>query len=102
MDDVGLVTSLRYDQLLLLSKDNANFAPPNRRPCPLYILSYHRDRILAAAEAAERTHSHLEGDQGLDMLAIKIQEHLSSTNSDDTEALKVCSPSLMRRLCEWI
>ena len=89
MDDVGLVTSLRHDQLLLLSKDNTNFGPPNREPCQLYMLSHHRDRILAAAHAASRTLSHLDGDKGLDVLISHVQAHLFNTNSDETEALKV-------------
>ena len=97
MDNVGLVTSLRNDQLLLLSKENATLGPPNRGPCQLYMLAYHRDRILAAAHAASRTLPNLEGDKGLDVLLNHVQAHLSSTNSDDTEALKV-QTSLTRRI----
>ena len=90
MDQVGLVTSIRYDQLLLLSKENANFAPPNRRPCPLYMLSYHRDRILAAAQEIAREIPNLEGDRGLDAFAAQIHAHVAGAQDDDEEALKVC------------
>lgn len=46
-----LFTSLRYDPLLLQSPQNTQFWPlPNPTPCPFYILPYHRDRLLYAAQ----------------------------------------------------
>ncbi|KAG8529482.1 uncharacterized protein KY384_006119 [Bacidia gigantensis] len=89
MDKIGLVTTIRDDQLLLLNKENATFAPPSRRPSPLYLLSFHRDRILAAAQAAGRSCKELEGDKGLELLACKIQSHRKSANRDVEDALKV-------------
>ena len=87
MGDVGLLTSLRWDHFLLLSKQNALYAPSSRQPCQLYLLSYHRDRILAAAQAAERSYPHLEGDSGLELMADQVQQHVAG--KDLSEALKV-------------
>lgn len=92
MEQVGLVTSLRDDKLLVHNDDNGTFAPPHRRPCRLYMLAYHRDRILAAAEAASRAHPDLEGDKGLDFLAAHIHDHVfRKYGGDIEEALKACN-----------
>ena len=96
MSDFGLLTALRSDQFLLLSKQNASYAPLSRRPCQIYLLSYHRDRILAAAEAAERSHPHLEGDSGLELLTDQVQQHVAEKAA--SEALKVSqSPERKRQ-----
>ena len=89
MESVGLVTSIRRDQLLLTVKENASFAPSRLMPCPFYMLSFHRDRILAAAQAVGRSYPFLEGDSGLNIMADKVQQHVSGKTADCTQALKV-------------
>lgn len=92
MDSIGLVTSLRCDDLLLSIKENARFAPPSQRPeaFSLYLFSLHRDRILQAANAAGRKYPLLEGDGGLEHFAERIREHKSRQNLiDESGAMKV-------------
>lgn len=49
-NEFQLFTSLRYDPLLLTSDENSrsdlNFASPS----PFYMLAYHRDRMVEAAQ----------------------------------------------------
>lgn len=52
-DDFHIFTSLRYDTLLLKSEENSkpelNFVTPS----PFYMLAYHRDRLVEAAQHFE-------------------------------------------------
>ena len=89
--DVGLVTTLRSEPFLLMSKENASLAPPNGTACQLYMLQYHRDRLFAAAKALGRTYPLLGSEKGVDYLAAQILGHLKSKHGDpdDNEPLKV-------------
>ncbi len=51
MKDFKILTSLRYDPLLLQSQENTRLSGRNdNRPSPLYMFRYHRDRLLDAAK----------------------------------------------------
>ena len=89
MENVGLVTSIRYDSLLLFNNNNNAFVPSSRQSSRLYMLSFHRDRILAAARAADRPCTQLEDVSGLELLADTIQKHASTQQIEDPQALKV-------------
>lgn len=79
-----IFTSLRSDALLLkcLENNKYSFKPP--MPSQFYMLSYHRDRMLAAAQAFdwERVAHFLSGDNGLAELDSQIHEHLLSAYGD--------------------
>lgn len=51
--DFHLFTSLRYDPLLLSSSANSHPSLSFTSPSPLYMLVYHRDRLLEAAQHFE-------------------------------------------------
>ncbi|KXX80031.1 Aminodeoxychorismate lyase [Madurella mycetomatis] len=89
-DDFQLFSSLRYDPALaLVSSSGPNHAAWNRaNASPLYMLDYHRDRMLRAAThwgwgAAIEV---LKGDAGLERLATFI---MSSIDDDQKAPLKV-------------
>ena len=89
MEQTGLVSSIRHDSLLLLSDENSSFAPPIYRPSPFYMLSFHLDRILAAAAAAGRAYPHLRGRSGLELLGKMIEQYVVSLALNEVQALKV-------------
>jgi len=77
-----LLTSLRYDPLLLTIP--ANIAQDSSKPkpsSPFYIASFHRDRILKAAEhfkwatAADT----IRGPEGLAFFLSKLNDAVDST-----------------------
>lgn len=72
-----LFTSLRYDPQLLrvTSKDNAGSGWNFENESPLYMLNFHRDRMLRAAKhwAWQSAIDALEGPRGLQNLARLIQ-----------------------------
>jgi 4-amino-4-deoxychorismate lyase len=86
-----LFTSLRYDPLLLSSEENSqqwlNFISPS----PFYMLSYHRDRML---EAAQHFDFHAVAEKLEDGVALheelvkKVEEYVKGGGKD--EPLKVC------------
>jgi 4-amino-4-deoxychorismate lyase len=85
-----LFTSLRYDPLLLTSSENSqpwlNFVTPS----PFYMLLYHRDRMLEAAQHFDfhAVAAKLEDGQALhEELAAKVAGYLKNGGKD--EPLKV-------------
>ncbi|KAI9833643.1 MAG: hypothetical protein M1819_003596 [Sarea resinae] len=77
-EDFDLFTSMRYDPMLLDCKENSElYGEPN----PYYMLSYHRDRMLAAAQhfGWEEAIATLNGQGSLASLATalssKIDQH---------------------------
>lgn len=86
-----LFTSLRYDPVLLNSAENSlpmlNFASPS----PFYMLVYHRDRMLEAAQHFDfhAVARKLEDGQALhDALLQKVQEEWTGKGGQEG-ALKV-------------
>jgi hypothetical protein len=65
-----LFTSLRYDPILIESQENARVDGSGEDWSPFYMLSYHRDRILAAATHFEwdAVIQKLEHEAGLKLL----------------------------------
>ena len=49
-DEFQLFTSLRYDPLLLKSDENSRSILNSVAPSPFYMLAYHRDRMVEAAQ----------------------------------------------------
>ncbi|KAH9906621.1 aminotransferase [Xylariomycetidae sp. FL2044] len=81
MDHFHLFTSLRYDPALKRAPSQG-YTPTgwNQNPSGLYLLDFHRDRMLRAAthwrwEAAAQT---LDGEQGLERLNEYLQNALST------------------------
>lgn len=50
-DDFLIISTLRSDIELARNKQNDTFSPNSPRPCQFYMLSFHLDRMLAAARA---------------------------------------------------
>jgi 4-amino-4-deoxychorismate lyase len=72
---IDLFSSLRYDPLLTDILDNSEFSQ-SRTPSPFYMLAYHRDRILQAAEHLnyDQAAKVLRGGQGLELVLRKLTE----------------------------
>lgn len=79
-----LFSSLRYDPILIESSANSEVWPNKSTKTPYYMLPYHRDRILQAAEYFQWTEaiSRLSGDKGLDYLLKKLESSVSSSCQD--------------------
>lgn len=80
--EVELFSSLRYDPLLTTLHANTELSQGNV-PSPFYMLAYHRDRILQAAD-----HFHLDsavkvlqGSQGLELIHRKLSETVDFQSS---------------------
>ncbi|KAI9789302.1 MAG: hypothetical protein M1835_001748 [Candelina submexicana] len=76
----SLLSSLRYDPLLLISPENTSIY--RTTPTPFYMLQYHKDRLFAAAQHFrwDRAISALKGVQGLK----KLQETSSTAISEQS------------------
>lgn len=82
-----IISTIRYDPLLIHSEENTRVnATINSTlasvPTPFYMLSYHRDRMLASAKAFGWNPSPLEGPEGFAKLLDSLQDHLQSEHSD--------------------
>ncbi|KAI9887159.1 MAG: hypothetical protein M1823_000986 [Watsoniomyces obsoletus] len=73
-----LFTSLRYDPILLESLENAYLSGPQWIHSPLYMLRYHRDRVLNAAKEfkLDPVVEQLENHEGLLLLDKIIMDHV--------------------------
>ena len=87
-DSFQLFTSLRYDPALLdvpaLGLAYAGWNCEN--PSPLYMLDYHRDRMLRAAThwGWDQTIRILAGEQGLRELSESVSKAVAESNTKDT------------------
>jgi len=90
-----LFTSLRYDPILAkipantsLGKNNTTSDSATSGGLPFYILSYHRDRILQAAEhfGWEHAASQIKGPEGLTFLRAKLD---SAVQGHESKPLRV-------------
>ena len=85
--DFNIISTIRSDAILGYSSENSWLDPPingapARSPAQFYMLSYHRDRMLDAAEAFGRDTSPLEGPKGLIELSEKLHDHLEREYND--------------------
>ncbi len=91
--EFSLLTSLRHDPILLRSDENTVLSGRAGQPTAFYMLRYHRDRLLEAAEhfAWENVTSRLGGDAGL----VRFHDNLTTevgarqTSMTAMEPLKV-------------
>lgn len=79
-----LFTSLRYDPILFESSANSETWPTKSTQTPYYMLPYHRDRMLQAAEHFQWTEaiSKLAGEEGLENLLKTLESSISSSCQD--------------------
>ena len=96
--DFSLFSSLRYDPGVLQSSENASVSCAGT-PSPFYMLRYHRDRMLLAAEYFQwdRAASRLADDAGLERLNQELEDEVkswfASNNAPDSQSLKVINTS---------
>lgn len=86
-----LFTSLRYDPILLTSEENSQPWLNYVSPSPFYMLAYHRDRMLEAAQhfdfhaVAEKLQN---GESLHEELSKEVKKYIENGGRD--EPLKVC------------
>lgn len=84
VSDVELFSSLRYDPLLKSISENTKLLDHgDKESSPFYMLAYHRDRILQAAEhfKYDKAIGVLQGPQGLDNILQKLNEAIDVESS---------------------
>jgi 4-amino-4-deoxychorismate lyase len=89
-DKFQLFTSLRYDPLLLQSEENSRAILNFVTPSPFYMLAYHRDRMVEAAQHFDffEVEKRLKDGKALhEELTKRVQEQIKKTGKD--EAMKV-------------
>lgn len=86
-----ITTSLRNDSILRESPLNTMLAPSACESCQFHMLSYHRDRMLAAAHAFSSSKSFLRTNLGLEAFCAKLHIHLAEKygNQEYPNPLKV-------------
>ena len=80
-----LFTSLRYDPLLLSSEENSSPIVNFESPSPFYMLIYHRDRMLEAAQHFDFHAVAKKLEDGLSLhkeLLHKVNEYLQQGGKD--------------------
>lgn len=88
--DFMIITALRYDPLLLTSEENSQPTLNFISPSPFYMLRYHRDRLLEAAQhfEFENVVEKLQDGKALHETLLQQIENLKERGGQD-EALKV-------------
>jgi len=92
MPDFQIFSSLRYDPILLQSSQNTSLWPNVEAgpsgPCPFYMLPYHRDRMLQAAQhfGWNKAANRLRGPEGLKYLLSTLE---SAIDMKETSPLRV-------------
>ena len=89
-NEFQLFTSLRYDPLLLRSDENSRTILNFVTPSPFYMLAYHRDRMVEAAQHFDffEVEKRLKDGKALHYeLSRQVQEEIRKTGKD--EAMKV-------------
>ncbi|KAI9768847.1 MAG: hypothetical protein M1840_004661 [Geoglossum simile] len=93
--DFSLFSSLRYDPGLLQSPENASVSCAPGTPSPFYMLRYHRDRMLLAAEYFQWDSAalRLAGDAGLERLNQELEAEVMNwfapNSAPDSQSLKI-------------
>jgi hypothetical protein len=89
-DEFQLFTSLRYDPLLLQSEENSRGCLNFVTPSPFYMLAYHRERMVEAAQHFDffEVEKRLGDGKALhEELLKRVSEEVKKTGKD--EAMKV-------------
>ncbi|KAI8930768.1 hypothetical protein NX059_011796 [Plenodomus lindquistii] len=91
-NEFQLFTSVRYDPLLLTSEENSKSHLSIIAPSPFYMLAYHRDRMLEAAQHFEFTQveKRLGDGKALHMdLSNHVKDHVAKGWKDEPLKLRV-------------
>jgi hypothetical protein len=90
-----LFTSLRYDPLLLTSDENSRSNLNFITPSPFYMLAYHRDRMVEAAQHFDfyEVEKNLQDGKALHEELLSQVKRQISENGDDLP-MKVRFPSI--------
>jgi len=89
-DDFSIFTSLRYDLQLLSSPANTA-ASSLSTPTPFYLLSHHRDRMLAAATHFSYPPAAISVLHSLEAYTQRLQEAVDTCAYGQEQPLKVCN-----------
>lgn len=90
-----LFTSLRYDPILLHSKENSTEMVSFTIPSPFYMLVYHRDRMLEAARHFEWNPviQKLQDGKALEAALLAEVENRQRAKGGERTPLRVCCAS---------
>ncbi|RYN38974.1 hypothetical protein AA0114_g11410 [Alternaria tenuissima] len=91
-NEFQLFTSLRYDPLLLRSDENSRTILNFVTPSPFYMLAYHRDRMVEAAQHFDffEVEKRLKDGKALhDELSRQVQEEIRKTGKDEAMKLRL-------------
>ncbi|KAH9875650.1 hypothetical protein IAQ61_003114, partial [Plenodomus lingam] len=91
-NDFQLFTSLRYDPILLTSLENSRPALSIVSPSPFYMLAYHQDRMLEAAQHFEfsKVEKRLEDGKSLhEDLLKRVTDHIEQGGKDEPLKLRI-------------
>ncbi|CAN9158106.1 unnamed protein product [Alternaria alternata] len=91
-NEFQLFTSLRYDPLLLRSDENSRTILNFVTPSPFYMLAYHRDRMVEAAQHFDffEVEKRLKDGEALhDELSRQVQEEIRKTGKDEAMKLRL-------------
>ncbi|RYN80598.1 hypothetical protein AA0120_g10460 [Alternaria tenuissima] len=91
-NEFQLFTSLRYDPLLLRSDENSRTILNFVTPSPFYMLAYHRDRMVEAAQHFDffEVEKRLKDGTALhDELSRQVQEEIRKTGKDEAMKLRL-------------
>lgn len=91
-NDFQLFTSLRYDPLLLTSEENSRYDLSIVTPSPFYMLAYHRDRMIEAAQHFEfsEVEKRLEDGKLLHQdLSKQVENHVAKSGKDEPLKLRI-------------
>lgn len=90
-NDFNIISTIRSDEILLHSYENTWVNPTisgtsTKSPVQFYMLGYHRDRLLASAEAFGWDTSPLEGPEAFQKLLGVLHDHLERKHNDRSYA----------------
>ncbi|KAI4701039.1 hypothetical protein J4E89_010875 [Alternaria sp. Ai002NY15] len=91
-DEFQLFTSLRYDPLLLKSEENSRAILNFVTPSPFYMLAYHRDRMVEAAQHFDffEVEKRLKDGKALhEELLKRVQDEIKKTGKDEAMKLRL-------------
>ncbi|KAI4940743.1 hypothetical protein J4E86_010715 [Alternaria arbusti] len=91
-DEFQLFTSLRYDPLLLQSEENSRAILNFVTPSPFYMLAYHRDRMVEAAQHFDffEVEKRLKDGKALhEELLKRVQDEIKKTGKDEAMKLRL-------------
>lgn len=102
--DFHVFTSLRYDPLLLTSAENSRPELSFVAPSPFYMLVYHRDRLLEAAQHFEyETVSHIlsDGPALHESLLKEVKSYFENGGKDEPLKVRLSFDKIARMTVEF-